>query len=205
MQYAVGHTINDYLELAPEVRAHTPVQYLLNRRWPRSQDLFNDPLHYWETYHRMTEQLVHSLSPYLESYPTALYEQWETQFTQAESLTMIFQAIWKQQDARAGKERVTVQKWLVEENDWLAEAFVHMTTVFWYSAFGQLPDTIEVVALMEGRKMVVTSDELELQQSLDYVRLLNGSFEECCARIDNKSLKRGYTDVMRGESAELLN
>lgn len=188
MQYAVGHTINDYLELTPEVRAHTPIQYLLNRRWPRSQDLFNDPLHYWETYHRMTEQLVHSLSPHLESYPTALYEQWETQFTGTESLTMIFQAIWKQQDAQAGKERVTVQKWLVEENTWLAEAFIHMTTVFWYSAFGQLPDAIEVVALMEGRKKVVTSDELELQKSLDYVRLLNGTFEECCGRIDNKKL-----------------
>lgn len=204
VQYAVGHTVNDYLELTPEVRAHTPIQYLLNRRWPRSRHLFDDPLHYWEIYHRMTDQLTHSLSPHLEDYPTALYEQWETRFTEMESLSMIFQAVWKQQDSQSAKEQITVQKWLVEENDWLAEAFVHMTTVFWFSAFGQLPDVIEIFALMEGRRMVVTRAELELQQSLDYVRLLNHVFEESSARTDNR-LETGYTYMMRGESAEILN
>lgn len=176
MQYAVGHTINDYLELAPEVRMHTPVQCLLNRRWPRSRQLFNDPLHYWEIYHRMTEQLTFTLSPQIQDVPMALYERWETQLTQEESLSIIFQAVWQRRDPHSGSERITVQKWLVEENDWLAEAFMHLTTVFWYHAFGTLPDEVEVFALLEGRRMVFAKEELDVRQSLDYVRLLADAF-----------------------------
>lgn len=43
VQYAVGHTLNDFYSLLPEVRRETPIQFLLERRWPPRGMLF---LHY---------------------------------------------------------------------------------------------------------------------------------------------------------------
>ncbi|WP_334077775.1 hypothetical protein [Paenibacillus sanfengchensis] len=172
VQYAVGHAVNDYFTMDPAVRVHTPIQVLLNRRWPRSRADFKDPLHYWRVYNRIVAQLTRITGEMIYEYPLALYENWETQVTELDvQLSVIFQAVWKSESG-GGPNQVKVQKFLVENNEELVKAFVHTAHVFWHSAYGEPPGKIEVHALLDERKYIFTREMLDLQKSLDYVRLL---------------------------------
>lgn len=178
VQYAVGHAINDYFTHLPAVRLHTPIQVLLNRRWPRNQSDFPDALFYWQVYNRTVSELTLITGTRIYDYPVALYEKWGTYAAGLDlHLSIIFQTVWQQ---RGNPDRVTVQKFLVEENETLAQAFVHMVNVFWHSAFGRPPGLIEVYALMEGRRQTVPGEALDLQESLDYVWLLQEAWNGEC-------------------------
>ena len=171
VQYAVSYAINDYYTLEPAVRLHTPIQVLLNRRWPRNKDDFPDPLHYWKVYNDIVGQLIRISEPDIYEHPIALYEKWDTQVAELDlHLSVIFQTVW--QRSKDQKPWITVQKFLVEDHPELVKAFTHMANVFWNSAFGGPPDQIEVFALLDDRKYTITKERLDLNQSLDYVYLL---------------------------------
>ncbi|MCM3703109.1 hypothetical protein [Paenibacillus macerans] len=144
VQYAVSYAINDYFTLDPAVRLHTPIQVLLNRRWPRNRDDFPDPLHYWKVYNDIVGQLIRISGPEIYEHPIALYEKWDTQVAELDlHLSVIFQTVW--QRSKDQKPWITVQKFLVEDHPELVRAFTHMTNVFWNSAFGEAPDQIEIL------------------------------------------------------------
>ncbi|WP_379129438.1 hypothetical protein [Paenibacillus sp. sgz500958] len=48
VQYTVGHTLNDFYSLSPEVRRETPIQSLVERRWPQRDEAFHSFLQYWD-------------------------------------------------------------------------------------------------------------------------------------------------------------
>lgn len=48
VQYAVSHAVNAFYSLDPEVRKEVPVQYLLEKWWPRKATGFESVLHYWD-------------------------------------------------------------------------------------------------------------------------------------------------------------
>ncbi|MGG6312780.1 hypothetical protein [Paenibacillus macerans] len=189
VQYAVGHAINDYYTLIPAVRLHTPIQVLLNRRWPRNQDDFPDPCVYWQVYNRIVSQLTLITGMMVYDYPVALYEKWGTHAAGLDlHLSVIFQAVWQQ---RGNPDRVTVQKFLVEDNEELVRAFSHMTNVFWHSAFGRPPGAIEVYALLDDRRHAIAGESLDLQASQDYVQLLAEAWESECRSASEKERESG--------------
>ncbi|WP_429371244.1 hypothetical protein [Paenibacillus sp. DS2015] len=57
-QYAVGHALNDFYTLAPQVRKEISIQYLIERHWPRKMDDFDHPLHYWSVHNKIVEELT---------------------------------------------------------------------------------------------------------------------------------------------------
>lgn len=197
VQYAVGHAINDYFTLIPAVRLHTPIQVLLNRRWPRNQSDFPDSLSYWQVYNRMVSELTLITGTRIYEYPVALYEKWGTHAAGLDvHLSVIFQTVWQQ---RGNPERVTIQKFLVEENKTIAQAFTHMVNVFWHSAFGCPPGEIELYSLLEGRRHIVLGEALSLQESLDYVLLLQDAWDcECRNREMEEEPDGGEAKRNRG-------
>lgn len=175
VQYAVGHTINDYFTLSPAFRLHTSIQILLNRRWPRDQSIFPDPSVYWQVYHQIVEHLTLVTGMMIYDYPVALYENWKTEVTELDiQLSLIVQAVWQQ---RGNPLQMKVQKFLVEEDEGIVDAFVHMVNVFWHSAFGCPPEEIEVCALLEGHRYSFAGESLSLSKSSDYVSLLVTAWE----------------------------
>lgn len=189
VQYAVGHAVNDYFTLDPAVRLQTPVQVLLNRRWPRSKDDFPDPLHYWQVYNNIVAQLTLITGMMIYDYPVALYEKWGTPVPGLDlHLSVIFQAVWQN---RRDPRQVKIQKFLVEDNEELIKAFTHMTHVFWNSAFGGPPGEIEIYALLDDRKYTITGEALNLQHSLDYVFLLAETIESLKPAEDEERQEKG--------------
>lgn len=174
--YAVGHAVNDFFSLEPYIRQHTPIQALLNRRWPKNKDDFGSPLRYWEIYNRIVAELTRFSASRISESPILIYEQLDTSVPElGADLSMIFQAVWLQPQAAGG---VKLQKFLAEDNAELTRAFLHMANVFWHSAYGHPPDEVEIFVLLTGRTHTYTKDMLNRQRSLDYVRLLNETVEQ---------------------------
>ncbi|AZK48757.1 hypothetical protein [Paenibacillus lentus] len=170
VQYAVGHAINEYYGMIPDARARIPVHLLLERRWPKRVEDFLGEAHYRHVYRTVMEQLERIFKEANSAdYPVALYEQWSTNVAELNlNLVMIFQVVWHNKQT----DEFIVQKFLVQDDAEVNQAFVHMTNVFWHSVYGRPADQIVVYALMNGRKYSYLGENLPLQQSLDYMNLL---------------------------------
>lgn len=172
-QYAVGHALNDFYTLDPNVRKEIPIQYLIERRWPRKMDDFDNALHYWNVHNKIAEELARvASSDRIDKVPVMIYEQWNTFVPELDlKLSMIFQMVWQDIDSSGG---MTIQKFLVDDDLGVVQAFVNMANVLCHYAFGGPAEVIEVYTLLTGRKHVYPKGSLALNQSLDYVSLLVG-------------------------------
>lgn len=195
VQYAVGHTLNDFYSLQPEVRRETPIQFLLERRWPPKGNAFSSLLHYWDIKTAIADELMRIASVnHLQDIPVKLYEQWSVPIPELNlELSMIFQLAWKSQ-IRA--RSLYVQKFMVTADEDVIKAFLHMTNVFCRLAYGEPAETVEIYSLLDGRKYSFDGRSISLAESLDFVQLLSlflekeelmGCSIDCAGRRTEKS------------------
>lgn len=129
VQYAVGHTLNDFYSLLPEVRRETPIQFLLERRWPPRGDAFPSLLQYWDIKTSVADELMRIVSSnHLQEIPVMLYEQWHVPVPALNlELSMITQLAWN--SSKSGRS-VNIQKFMVNGNEDIITGFMHMANVF---------------------------------------------------------------------------
>lgn len=201
VQYAVGHTLNDYYSLQPEVRRETPIQFLLERRWPPKGDAFPSLMQYWDVKTGIADELTRIVSGnHLQEVPVLLYEQWHVPVPELDiELAMIFQLAWN--SAVPGR-CLSIQKFMVHGNEDVITGFLHMANVFCHMAYGQPAETVEIYSLLDGRKIIFDGAGVPLQESLDYVRLLSVFLqpEESAERMQKYGERRNEKDeqVIRG-------
>lgn len=199
VQYAVGHTLNDFYSLAPEVRRETPIQFLLERRWPPKGDAFPSLLHYWEVKTAVADELMRIVSVnHLQEVPVLLYEQWHVPVpVLGIELAMIFQLAWH---SMVPGRCLSIQKFMVNGNEDVITGFLHMANVFCHQAYGVPAEKVEVYSLLDSRRYIFDGAGIPLQESMDYVRLLSVFLgrEESAAKL----LKYG---VRKSEQEELVH
>ncbi|WNS44579.1 hypothetical protein [Paenibacillus sp. MMS20-IR301] len=194
VQYAVGHTLNDFYSLQPEVRRETPVQFLLEHRWPQKAGAFPSLMHFWEVKQAVADELTRiAAGNHTGEIPVMLYEQWHVPVPELEiELAMIFQLAWN--SGTAGRS-LNIQKFMVNGNDEVITGFLHMANVFCHKAYGLPAETIGVYSLLDGRRHIFDGAGIPLQESLDYVRLLSVFLEpeehaEGCVRYGSRRSER---------------
>ncbi|WP_215186133.1 hypothetical protein [Paenibacillus albidus] len=176
-QYAIGHTLNDFYSLLPEVRRETPIQFLLERRWPSQGDAFPSLLHYWDVKTAVSDELMRIASVnHLQDIPVMLYEQWFVPVPQLKlELSIIFQLAWR---SGVSGRSLKMQKFMVSGNEEVITGYLHMANVFCQQAYGEPPETVEIYSLLDGRKHCFDGAAFTLKESLDYVQLLSVFVEE---------------------------
>ncbi|WP_366295253.1 hypothetical protein [Paenibacillus sp. AN1007] len=176
VQYAVSHAINHFYSMDLDVRKEIPIQYVLEKWWPRKTDGFDSVLHYWDVKHKMIDELSLAIAANDDlKRPVILFEQWKTEVPSLQmALSIIFQAAWQPE----GWDKLLIQKYMVVHDANVVEAFQHMVNVFCWEAFGRLPGMIEIYCLMEGRKIRYIPGRQSLQRSMDYIRLIRDSMPE---------------------------
>ncbi len=188
VQYAIGHTLNDFYSLQPAVRRETPIQFLLERRWPLRSSAFPSLMHYWDVKTAVGDELMR-LAPVNHTHEISvmLYEQWHTPVPELEvELAMIFQLAWNSQ--RSGR-CLNIQKFMVSGNEDVITGFLHMANVFCHKAYGQPADTVEIYSLLDSRRHIFDGAGVPLAESLDYVRLLSVFLEQDRAADRNISVE----------------
>lgn len=200
VQYAVGHTLNDFYSLQPEVRNETPIQFLLERRWPPRGDAFPSLLQYWDIKTSIADELMRIASVnHLEELPVMLYEQWHVPVPELRlELSMITQLAWA---STHSCQSLNIQKFMVNSNADINMAFVHMTNVFCHHAYGRPAESVEIYALLEGRKYRFDTQAFTYKESLDYVRLLSVFLEEESTKdgsldCSNRRSERGEVNIL---------
>lgn len=187
VQYAVGHTLNDFYSLQPEVRRETPIQFLLERRWPPKGNAFPSLMHYWDVKTAVGDELMR-IAPgnHIREIPVMLYEQWHTPVPELGiELAMIFQLAW---NSEAGGRCLNIQKFMLSGNEDVITGFLHMANVFCHKAYGEPAETIEIYSLMDGRRHIFDGAGVPLGESLDYVRLLSVFLTQEAAADHNVSV-----------------
>ncbi|WP_458122057.1 hypothetical protein [Paenibacillus sp. Z6-24] len=181
VQYAVGHAVNRYYSLDPELREVANIGQLLDYRWPRQLQSFESERHYWDIKDLMIRRLTELLPPnHPAAYPVMLYEQHQVMVPElGAELSLIFQAAWQmpwttaQPDAESsGHKSLIVQKFFLEHEPQLEEAFIHLSSVFCQSAFGALPEQIELFNMIEGTVKRYVPHADQYTASIDYLHLL---------------------------------
>ncbi|MNB68378.1 hypothetical protein D3C81_145430 [compost metagenome] len=175
VQYAVGHTLNDFYSLTPDVRRQTPIQFILEHRWPSRSNAFSSLLHYWEVKNKVMDSLIRAVSYNRDHYvmPVKLYEDWHVAVPElGMDLSVIFQLVWQMQGS-SGKDGLIIQKFMTCRCEEVAEGFYHMVNVFCHKAYGKPPERVELFFLMEGEQRCYPGDCYSLEYSLDYLRLLS--------------------------------
>ncbi|MBU5352314.1 hypothetical protein KQI74_08490 [Paenibacillus barcinonensis] len=199
VQYAVSHAINYFYSVDPEIRKEIPIQYVLEKWWPRKTDGFDSVLHYWDVKHKMIDELSLAIAANEDLlHPVILFEQWKTEVPSLTlDMSIIFQAVWQPE----GWDQLLVQKYMVVHDANVVEAFQHMVSVFCWEAFGKLPGMIEVYSLLEGRKIRFMPGRQSLQRSMDYLRLVRDSLprpqETASERFTAKDKSRVHEEVDR--------
>ncbi|WP_312151067.1 hypothetical protein [Paenibacillus odorifer] len=201
VQYAVGHTLNDFYSLLPEVRRETPIQFLLERRWPPRGDAFPSLLQYWDIKTSVADELMRIVSSnHLQEIPVMLYEQWHVPVPALKlELSMITQLAWN--SSKSGRS-VNIQKFMVNGNEDIITGFMHMANVFCHHAYGEPAETVEVFSLLDGRKYCFDGEAISIMESLDYVRLLSVFLER--EVLADGSLSCSDRRNERGEANYLL-
>jgi len=171
VQYAIGHTLNDFYSLQPEVRRETPIQFLLERRWPPMGSAFPSLLSYWDIKTAIADELMRMASVnHVNDSPILLYEQWHVPVSDLKlELSMIFQLAWS---SPIQGRCLRIQKFLVTANEEVITGFLHMANVFCNQAYGEPFETIEIFSLWNGQKYTYDGSSISLAESMDYVRLL---------------------------------
>lgn len=199
VQYAVGHTLNDFYSLRPEVRRETPVQFLLERRWPLKGNAFPSLMHYWDVKQAVADELMRIVAgSHTGEIPVMRFEQWHVSVRELEiELAVIFQLAWNSE--LAGRS-LNIQKFMVHADQQVMTGFLHMANVFCHKAYGKPAETIAIYSLLDGRRQLYDGADMPLQESLDYVRLLSVFLEreeqaEGCVKCSNRRSDRDEAQV----------
>jgi hypothetical protein len=159
------------------VRRETPIQFLLERRWPPKGEAFPSLLHYWDVKTAISDELMRIVSSnHFQDIPVMLYEQWFVPVPELSlELSMIFQLAW---NAGTPGRSLIMQKFMVNGNEDVITGFLHMANVFCTQAYGAPPEKVEIYSLLDGRKHCFDGGAISYAESLDYVRLLSVFLEQ---------------------------
>lgn len=179
--YAIGHAINAYYSLSPDMREVSNIGKLVDFRWPRRPIGFESEAHYWEVKDTVIAHLGTLLAEHQHSpHPVMLYEQQKVIVPElGAELSLIFQAAWQTPWATAqpdvvpfGHKSLIVQKFFWEHEPHLEEAFIHLSTVFCQTAFGSMPERIEIFNISAGTVSHHIPSAEQYGRSIDYLELL---------------------------------
>lgn len=174
VQYAVSYVIEDYYRLPPNNRSINRLKELIEHRWTNRGYKFESGHHFSQVKSAVTESLVRILAEgeRRDACPIISFEQWGTYVAALDlNLTMILQTVFAEENAEY-KSAYSIQRYIVDEDEEVIQAFRHMATVFGHSAFGRTPARIDVISVLSGKHYQFRPDARRLEQSVDFLRLI---------------------------------
>lgn len=180
-QFAASHVVNDFYMLPIEARMPEAVEALVERRWTNRHYKFLSGEHYLQMKRTVVENLaLFLLGGACAETPILTFEQLTPYVEELDmELSQIFHAIAGDGSGDAGG--YIVQKFAVDADREALTLFFHMTSVVCMNAFERLPSRIEVLSVLEGKRLSFVPTEASLEQSYDYMYLIKSLLPEADA------------------------
>lgn len=195
-QLAVSYVVNDFFMASKEERARLSIPDMLEHCWTNKVAKFESPEHYWSIKQRLMEGLQLGLLNDSSTAPILLFEQHQVFVPELQvELMHIFQLVLSSKDG--GPSDYIVRKYIVDEEEDIIALYQHLTAVFCSSAFGRLPERIELQSVLSGNCYVTHPTEESLEQSLDYMKLAVSFMQETAAEPGRLRKSQGSAECRR--------
>ncbi|CAM4093872.1 hypothetical protein PAAL109150_09465 [Paenibacillus alkaliterrae] len=178
VQFAASHSVNDFYMLPLEARTEAAIEAAVERWWTNRHYKFHSDEHFLQMKQTVKENLtLFLLGGACTNMPIISFEQLRTYVDELDmELSQIFHTV--AADSEGGADDFIVQKFAVDVNKEALGLLFHMTSVFCMSAFEKLPSRIEVLSLLEGKRITFVPNEASLERSLDYMYLIKSLLPE---------------------------
>lgn len=166
VQSIINQVVHSFYQLSPNEQNKLHILKLVDRYWENvNPQLFESKVHYYMVLAKTTDQLLQFLMARTHQQPPLfLYEKMNTYVEELElDLALTFELVeWT-------NNSFMVKKFLVEADEEMVQLYLHMLVVFSDKAFGKLPERIEIITLLEGKKYRFSPTMSNVEQGIVYL------------------------------------
>lgn len=169
IQYVVNQVVQNYYQLPFDAQNKLNAMKLIDKYWKKlSPQLFKSKEHYYLVLAKTTDHLLQFLPMKSKQMPPIfLYEKLNTYIEELEAqLSLTFEL------AEWSTESFKIKKMLVEVDEELIQLYLHLMVVFSNKAFGKLPEKIEILTLLEGKKYTFSPTMNNVSQGIMYLKYM---------------------------------
>ncbi|WP_285766716.1 hypothetical protein [Peribacillus sp. SI8-4] len=175
IQFVINQVVSRYYKLPPESQTNEKVKELIDEYW-RVIDVrqFESKIQYYMTLANITEHLSQFLTAGKNEYPPLfLYEKLNMNIDElGTDLSLTLEV------AEWSSNSFIIKKYLVDTTEDMNVLFIHLISVFCQMAFGQLPDRIEIISLMDGNLKTHIPTEKDVSNGLKYLNIIKNLLKE---------------------------
>ncbi|MEW9053256.1 MAG: hypothetical protein AB2392_19005 [Neobacillus sp.] len=209
VQHVVNQVVYSYVKKPAEQRHPLTVLKLVDQYWSKVPlGLFESKIHYYRVVAKITDHLMQHLNTEVNPQPPLfLFEKFKTNIEELNiELSLTFDV------GEWSSSSFIVKKYLVEANADMLQLYQLLIVVFSDQVFKQLPEKIEVVTLLDGKKHVFYPSEEKVKEGLQYLQVMKqmmedsagfqklSNEEECrscpfqtaCERVAEKFVEKSY-------------
>jgi hypothetical protein len=169
VQQSVNKTIQRFYRMPIADRNSVTILKLINHYWANVHiDLFENQAHYYTILAKITNHLLKALLN-RDNYqpPLFLYEKLHTSVEEMSTdISITFEV------GEWGKDTFSIKKFLVDTDEDMIHLYTYLTILFSHKAFGMLPEKIEILSLLDGKKHEFCPTEKDIPEALEYLNFL---------------------------------
>ncbi|RAL25748.1 hypothetical protein DL897_06640 [Thermoflavimicrobium daqui] len=170
VERATQQIIYHYYSLPCKRRTSLNLLHLISRYWPKEYQAFESATHMVETTAKIVDHLLFFLPDQRITNPIVLYEpmrvwsnalQLHVQFT--------FDLV------ERSKDHFIIKRFIIHEDPYILETYKYMLIYLCHEVFNDWPDHIEFIHLLTGKKIDISTTEMNVQQAIHYLSLIKDS------------------------------
>ncbi|MEH7109749.1 hypothetical protein [Bacillus sp. JJ1764] len=169
VQKAINNIVKDYYQLSNKDQNTVGLLKLIEQNWKSIHiNMFENKIQYYIVLSKITDHLLILLSSHETTLPPLfLYEKVQTYIKELETtISLTFEV------AEWSKKTYILKKYLLDcDEEWIM-LYQYLSTVFSHQAFGALPERIEMISLIEGKKYIFYPTEQEISKGLHYLEFI---------------------------------
>ncbi|OLS40117.1 hypothetical protein BTR25_11370 [Bacillus sp. MRMR6] len=209
VQHVVNQVVYSYFKQPAEQRHPMAVLKLVEQYWTKVPlGLFESRTHYYMVVAKITDYLMQYLNREVNTQPPLfLFEKFKTQIEELNiELSLTFDV------GEWSSSSFIVKKYLVEASAEMLHLYQLLIVVFSDQVFKKIPEKIEVVTLLDGKKHVFYPSEEKVSEGLYYLQVIKQMMEEstgfqkwsneeecrscpfqtACERVEEKFVEKSY-------------
>lgn len=169
VQSFVNKTVCEYYRLPFEEQNKLYLLKLIDQNWlPITAGVFENKIHYYTVMAKVTDHLLSFLTEEKTPQPPLfLYEKLKTSVDEISTdISLTFEV------GEWSKNSFIIKKYLLDADERLAKLFCYLTIAFSHKAFGVLPERIELLSLIDGKKHVLCPTEHDVAEGIAYLEFM---------------------------------
>jgi hypothetical protein len=175
VQLIINQVVQEFYKLPLDAQNKISVFNLIDRYWKNvSFRLFESKIHYYIVLAKITDHLLQFLSTKNNQKPLLfLYEKLNIYIEELETqLSLTFEL------AEWSTHSFTIKKHLVDADEEMIKLYNHLMVVFSEKAFGKLPERIEIINLLEGKKYTYSPTRDDVNQGIMYLNYMKNLLQQ---------------------------